>query len=61
VIIIRNFIHSIAPCSVDDNRHLSQQFVQRIVTTLCSLNESGIVRLIGDHIDIGEHWTQFAL
>ena len=47
--------------SVDDNRHLGQQFVQRIMNTLCSLNESGIVRLIGDHIDIGEHRAQFAL
>ncbi|MDB6160994.1 MAG: hypothetical protein JWO04_4700 [Gammaproteobacteria bacterium] len=28
---------------------------------LCSLNESGVVRLIGDCIDIGEDRTQVAL
>jgi hypothetical protein len=49
------------PCSVDDNRHLSQQPAQRIMNTLCSLNESWVVRLIGDYIDTGEDRAQVAL
>src|SRR5882724_7935890 len=49
------------PCSVDDNRHLGQQPAQRIINTLCSLNESGVVCLMGDYIDAREHRPQVAL